>query len=203
MTWSDSDGQPLNRFFNQARRTQRNFDELIGIIRGVVADGHVCDAEAKLLASWCLSYGTETPEWPANILVDRLTRIYDDGVASEEELEDLRLLLLDIVSEDVEEPSPLPLTKPAPEVVFDRNVFVFTGKFASGTRNHCFKETMLRGGICEDSISLRVDYLVIGSIGSRDWAHTAWGRKIERVVDLQRSKPIAIISERQWASFLL
>lgn len=203
MTWSDEDSQPLNRFFNQGRRTDRNYDELIGIIRGVVADGKVCDAEAKLLASWCLTYGIESGDWPAGIIIDRLNRIYEDGVATEDELEDLRLLLLDIITENVEEPTPLPLTKPHPEVIFDQNVFVFTGKFATGTRNHCFKETMLRGGICEDSVNLRVDYLVIGSVGSRDWAHTAWGRKIERAVELQRSKPIAIISEERWASFLL
>lgn len=155
------------------------------------------------MANWCLKYGIESRDWPAGIIVDRLNRIYDDGVASAEELEDFRELLLEIVTENIDEPTPLPLTKPHPEVIFDQNVFVFTGKFASGTRNHCFKETMLRGGICEDSINLRMDYLVIGSIGSRDWIHTAWGRKIERAVELQRSKSIAIISEERWASFLL
>lgn len=153
-----------------------------------------------------MKYGVEAGEWPTGIIVQRLNRIYEDGIVTPEELEDLGDLLQNIIGGmpgTVDSSTTLPLTKPVPEIVFDGNVFVFTGKFAAGTRNHCYKETMIRGGICEDSVTLRVDYLVIGAIGSRDWIHTPYGRKIERAVDLQRAKPISIVSEQTWARYLL
>lgn len=201
----DQDGQPLNWALNRGFRQDRNHDELIGIIRGVIADGKVCEQEANLLGRWCLEYGVDCSDWPAGRIVERLNRIYEDGVATAEELDDFKDLLVEIVGaakNPISASTDLPLTAPPPEIVFPDNVFVFTGKFAIGTRNHCFKETMLRGGICEETVSLRLDYLVIGSIGSRDWAHSAWGRKIERVVELQRTRPIAIVSEEHWARFL-
>jgi len=197
----DGDGQPLNAFFNRPRRTGRNYDELIGIIRGIIADGRVCRAESDLLARWCLNYGVEAGEWPAGPIVARLNRIYEDGVVTESELDGLKDLLLEVIGGDeqsVDAATELPLCKPVPAVVFDNNVFVFTGKFASGTRAYCQRETELRGGLCEDSVTLRINYLVIGAMGSRDWIHTPWGRKIERAKELQQSKRIAIISEETW-----
>lgn len=103
----DGDGQPLNYLWNAANRLHRNYDELIGLIRGIIADGAVVRAEADLLAKWCLQYGTEVPEWPVNAIVKRLNRIYDDGIVTAEELEDLRLLLEDIVGgRELETPKP-------------------------------------------------------------------------------------------------
>jgi len=202
----DDDGQPLNWLFNSKRRHGRNYDELIGMIRGITADGKVCRSEANLLVNWCLHYGVDASEWPAGPIVKRLNRIYEDGIVTEDELDDLKALLVQILGGDEQNVSgatALPLCRPAPEVIFDQNVFVFTGKFASGTRDHCQRETALRGGICVDSVSLKINYLVIGSMGSRDWIHTPWGRKIERAKELQASKPISIISEETWSRFLL
>lgn len=200
----DGDGQPLNFLWNAANRRHRNYDELIGMIRGIIADGQVVRAEADLLATWCIQYGADAPEWPVNAIVSRLRRIYDDSIVTPEELDDLKLLLDDIVGgPQLEVPTALPLTRPAPEVIFDRNCFVFTGSFAYGTRSICAKDTALRGGTIAERVNLSTDYLVIGSVGSRDWKHSAWGNKIERAIELQRSKPIAIISEQRWSSYLL
>jgi hypothetical protein len=42
----DSDGQPLNLGFNHARRTERNLCELLGLAKGLLADGVVTETEA-------------------------------------------------------------------------------------------------------------------------------------------------------------
>ena len=53
----DPDGQPFDLLVNLNRRTDRNHDELIGMIRGIVADGIVHPKEVELLANWCMKYG--------------------------------------------------------------------------------------------------------------------------------------------------
>jgi hypothetical protein len=209
-----ADGQPLNFYFNKKRREGRNLDELVGLVKGILADGLVCKAECEVLANWCTANGDETGTWPIGPIVGLLAHIYEDGIVTPQELDNLRFLLTDLVGEVGEARTPpaqvgcipstaLPLSRPAPKVVFYQKVFVFTGKFASGTRNDCFKQTMLRGGICENTITRRVDYLVIGSMGSRDWIHSPWGRKIELAMELQKSKPISIISEETFCQALL
>lgn len=35
----NDDGQPLSFLINKTARSERNYDELIGMIRGIVADG--------------------------------------------------------------------------------------------------------------------------------------------------------------------
>lgn len=59
-----------------------------------------------------------------------------------------------------------------------------------------------RGGAIA-SVSKKLDYLVIGEIGSRDWIHSTHGRKIEKAVELRNGGArLAIVSERHWQAGL-
>jgi NAD-dependent DNA ligase len=136
-----------------------------------------------------------------------LNRIYEDGRVDDDERLDLKDLLVEIVGESqdplVTPATALPLSKPAPDVVFDQNVFVFTGKFAYGPRRACQADVLERGGKVAETVTLQTSYVVIGAVGSRDWIHSSWGRKIETAVRYQDLCPLAIISEQHWTSFLL
>jgi len=49
----------------------------------------------------------------------------------------------------------------------------------------------------------RTRVLVIADLGSRDWIHTSYGRKIERAVEYrQAGVPLVITDEAYWASHL-
>jgi NAD-dependent DNA ligase len=78
-----------------------------------------------------------------------------------------------------------------------------TGEFLFGTRAACERATLRAGGMPADNVSRRVEYLVVGTRVSRDWAHTSFGRKIQKPVALQDGgHPIEIISERRWLESL-
>ena len=82
-------------------------------------------------------------------------------------------------------------------------IFVFTGQMAFGPRQDCQRHVELFGGLCEASVTRRTNYLVIGTFASRDWAHTSFGRKIEKAVGLRdRGQPLAIVAEHHWAAQL-
>ena len=85
----------------------------------------------------------------------------------------------------------------------DGQVYVFTGKFAWGTRRDCEREVVTRGGACDSNVTKRTGYLVIGTFGSRDWVHTAFGRKIDKAVSYRQSgASVRIVAEGHWANAL-
>jgi NAD-dependent DNA ligase len=205
----DVDAQPLNLAWNRQRRVDAAIDELIGLIRGIVADDEVSERETIKLAEWTQLHPDVVNDWPANVVVRRINRIFDDGRVDGEEREELKELLLEVIGQNdvplTTAPTELPLSRPAPEIIFDQNVFVFTGKFVYGPRRVCEAEVLERGGRTSNSVTLDTAYVVIGSIGSRDWIHSSWGRKIEKAVDYRSRElcPIAVVSEQRWTSFLL
>jgi len=200
-------GQPHQRGYNYNRRVNRAVSELHGLLRGIVADGHIDSAECDTLARWIAANQEIADIWPVNTLVQRLQSIYSDGVADEDERADLLVVANEIAGAQDSEtlvftPTELPLTKPEPAVFFDSNEFVLTGRFLYGTRKVCQKEIESRGGSCSDSVCLRTAYLVIGSLMSRDWKFTSYGTKIIKAVEYQGRCPIQIVSEEHWQSFL-
>jgi len=199
-------GQPLNRRYSAARLSDRAIDELIGLSRGVIADGVVTQEEAEFLARWLDRNRHVRAEWPANVLFSRVNEMLSDGVLDSDEQHELLGLLSDITGEgeslqyDAQSLSTqLPLTQPVPEVVVPGKEFCLTGRFVHGTRKECESEIVSRGGIIKRSPVRSTHYLVIGYLGSTDWIHSTHGRKIERALNLSRKgSPIALISEAYW-----
>lgn len=196
--------------FRFAHYVDRSFDELVGFIRGIVADGHVSDLEAIRLAAWMNGNPVVAQAWPGNVIADRLQRIFADGVIDEEERTELTQLLeeltggVPIVGEAPEAPTALPLCRPAPTVVYaPGRQFVFTGTFAFGKRSACEAAIAQRGALAGGSVSKKTRYLVIGSVGSKAWVHSTHGRKIEDAVALRDAgSGLNIISEETWVASL-
>lgn len=206
--WTDADGQPAPSF-RAAHNFERDITELLGIARGILFDGVVSPKEAEMLAVWCNNHPEVVSEWPGSVVADRLRRVFADGVVDAEEQADLRDLLEGLVGGTLalttgfSGASALPLCKPAPELVFQARTYLMTGKFAFGPRKACQAQVTQRGGAVKTGISKQVDVLVIGSLGSRDWIQTSYGRKIQGAVDLRDSgHPVSIVSEDHWAAAL-
>lgn len=76
----DGHGQPLNRDFNAARRATRGLHELIGFLRGIIADQYVSEEETEALAKWCVANREIAGIWPVSTLVQRIDAIYKDDI---------------------------------------------------------------------------------------------------------------------------
>lgn len=189
---------------NKGLREGRSLDELIGLCKGVIADGQVVKAEAKFLLRWIEANAEFADKYPVNVLYRRVDEMLSDGVLDKAEQAELLTLLHAVCGNDdvcdmeaVTPSTSLPLNSPMPEVVFEGRRFVLTGQFIQMPRKHC--ETVLRdlGGSVGKSVTLKLDYLVVGPVASRDWKHTSFGNKIKTAVEYRdaRGKPLAIISE--------
>lgn len=202
----DEDGQPLIRTLNAARIDDRTIDEMVGMCRGVIADGMVNQKEAEFLQQWMEANLEFTDDLLARRLYGRIKEMLSDKILDREERGELFDLLSSFsgnappgeIAKNIT--SSLPLDNPQPNIKFPGKSFCFTGKFVYGPRHICQELVIDRGGIIKISVSNSLDYLVLGYFGSRDWIHTSYGRKIEKAVQIREEKGlISIISEDHWA----
>jgi hypothetical protein len=201
----DPDGQP-GAFINAAQRAERDVSEALGLVKGFLVDRVISDQEIQFLSEWGEQHSAAVHRWPLSALFERLGRAMADGVISDDERSDLYELFLSLVGGTVtvhlgeDGASTLPLDVPAPDIVWSESVFVFTGRFALGPRNHCSAEVLTRGGRVETAVTKRTSYLVVGTFGSRDWVQSSYGRKIQRAIELRSDGcQIRIIGEDHWA----
>lgn len=193
----------------ERQRIERGLSEMIGLVRGVIADGVVSTGEAEQLAKWTRENPEVAVRWPANLLARRLEQIFRDGRVDSRE----RKHLASILGQLAENPaglgsgfSPatdLPITRPEPPIVFEGSTFAFAGEMAYGPIRSCEREVEELGGICERAISRRTDFVVIGSVSALDWCQTGFGELIDEVVHHRaRGAEIAVVSEDHWADAL-
>ena len=208
----DANGQPIQMFkANFENNVSKAIDQLSGICAGILADGVVCDAEARFFHDWVQRVAGYEPVWPFTEILQRIRTIFDDGQIDDEEREDLAETMRQITgggiySESAETfSSELPLDHPLPEkVLFPGNEFVPTGRFAFGTRRKVVDAIAALDGIPKDGFPTQATrYLIIGVFASRDWHNTNYGRKIERAIELRsEGYPISILSEEHWRKFI-
>jgi hypothetical protein len=206
----DEHGQPLSGHINRRRRTERDISELLGLAKGMLSDGVVNQKEANFLQRWGENHIDALSQWPLSVIFTRLKQVLSDGRVTPEEGADLHELLSQLVGGTTtlllgfDGSTTLPLDNPPPLVCYGpEEVFVFTGKMAYGPRARCEREVIERGSQCESNVTRRTTFLVLGTFGNEDWAHTSYGRKIERAVELRSTGfPLRIVGEDHWAAAL-
>ncbi len=185
------------------RLDDRQVTELIGIVRGFLADNILSDDEILYLRKWLAASEAVVKNPLIVSLYKRINEVLADGIIDDEEREDLFATLTALTGNNFEEgellkSSTLPLCSPAPTIIFSDNRFTFTGTFFSGKRKDCERMVQEYGGLV-GGLSQKTRYLVIGEYATETWMYSSFGRKIERAVELREAGfPIAIISEAHW-----
>ncbi|MCK9506427.1 MAG: BRCT domain-containing protein [Porticoccaceae bacterium] len=203
----DKDGQPagaVNRLRNLTKATQT----LLGICQGLIADNILSPEEIIFLDTWLAENREVAKVWPGDVIARRIRGILADGVITLDEAEDLKVTLSQITGGFLEHGAVSGTATSLPvenvhSILFEQSVFCLTGKFIYGSRSFCQQATEALGGQCVSDVTHGVHYLVVGGLASRDWAHTSYGRKIEKAVMFrEKGQPIRIISEENWAQFV-
>ncbi len=186
----------------------RTSDQLIGLAQGILADGIVDQSEAELLQAW-LRTNQRTENRYVSRLLDQVERILEDGVLDEDEGLELRDALLNWTGGgglDGEEytTASLPLDPEPRTVHVAGSIFVFTGTGVFGTRKAMREATVGAGGTVQSGITMRTDYVVLGTYVTPAWAHQSYGRKIEKSMEYRDEKGtgLCIVHEDDWMEAL-
>lgn len=196
--------------YRHAAVADRQIDELIGIVKGVMADGVVTHGEVEFLLRWMEANRQAANLWPAKALYPRLAQVASKGSMNlHEEREMLDLLMKTVGGNTAPQDgfssnsTKLPLTEPVEPLLFEGRAFCFTGTFHSGSRDWCHSQVIERQGRSIENITKKLHYLVIGDLGTETWAHSTHGRKIEKAIAYNTAGcRIAIVSEEYWYSHL-
>lgn len=206
----DKHGQPVNSGFRAEGRKRRTVHELVGIAKAMVADGTINQLEADFLHQWLVENKRHALDaWPVNVINQRVHEMLSDGVIDEDE----RHALFDLLSKCIGgQPvaehvasfsTALPFDDPLPDITFTDRTFCLTGCFAMGPRKNCHQQISDLGGLIYQNITQDLDYLIVGTIGSRDWLHSTHGTKIIKAVRYRsEGTGISIVSENHWQKFL-
>ena len=191
--------------FNKKDIQDRQIDTLIGLSKGITANGEVDQAEAEFLQGWLVQNCQSDNPIVLNLL-NKVSEMLKDGILDEEESSELFSILHSISGDktelgEVAKTSTLPVCDPAPPVEFAGKNFLFTGTCAFGTRKQCQEAIESLGGINSKGVTKKLDYLVLGTYVTDSWAHESFGRKIEKAMEYRDSGlPLVIITEEHWAN---
>lgn len=207
MAYRDEYGQPLARF-RAASNVDRSIDELIGICKGISADGVIIQPEAEFICQW-LKVNDHVQTWPANIIRARVAEYLEDGVLDSDERDELLELMRQVTGQFCDTPTlnfatTLPFDQPLPDIIFTDRPFCLTGGFAFGSRPDCERAIESLGGRIVGAPGKKGCTLIVGILASRDWVHSTHGRKIEKAIELRKEGcPVHIVPEDHWTGCLV
>ena len=199
-----------DRFYNQVggdRISSRQIDELVGLARGLAADGTINATEVEFLQKWLAANVAISDQPVIRVLYQRMNEILSDGVLDADEHAELLDTLNSFSSRDFElgevlKSTTLPLCDPAPDLTFAGKVYCFTGTFNYGQRKHCEQAVAERGGI-PGGLSQKTEFLVIGAYATESWKHSSFGNKIMKACEWRDAGiPISIVAESHWTKHL-
>lgn len=182
-------------------------DELVGFLTGVASDGVLNDQEVDALSNWLDRNESVKNIWPASVIVNRLNNVLEDGIITEEERQDLLQTVNQVTGKTEEDDITYETSTEVWEDEIDSleivgKTFCLTGEFVSGDRETVDTMLRLRGAEISSNVNKTVDYLVIGTLASRDWLYTSHGRKIEKALLLKREDvKVIVITERTLLKF--
>jgi len=190
-----------------------SIQELEGILHGMLADRKLDDTEIDQLEEWMENHsfllkGT----YPFDEIDSLLTAVKHDGVVTKEEKSMLTAFFANFIdtklSHNIHEPEIRSLQEKfsingicavCPEITFENKIFSFTGTSARATRNEIAEIINNKGGIFNNNVNKKTNYLIVGADGNPCWAYSCYGRKVEKAVQLRKAgSPIMIVHENDF-----
>ncbi|HFK4066587.1 TPA: BRCT domain-containing protein [Kluyvera ascorbata] len=175
---------------------------LSGLCKGLISDRSLTEDEIRYLDWWLTQNGALKNNYPGKELYILVKDILDDGIITKEESDILHKALVDFTGCDLDSgvvdglATRLPIDHGTSIDIEGKN-YCLTGTFVAGKRAMVEGLIKTAGGQISNGITQKLDFLVIGTLSSRDWKFSSHGKKIEKAVSYRddNGAKLKIISE--------
>lgn len=160
---------------------------LNGIIDGIISDKVINDKEIYNLNRWLKDNDYLADVYPYDKIVLEINKILQDGIITQDEKSNLLKTFNDIIN---------PSKETETNIDFCGKSFCLTGEFLLGSKNEVSEILKQKGAIQKSGVSSKLDYLIVGLVGSEAWKFGNYGGKILKAKELQeKGSSIKIIDE--------
>lgn len=173
---------------------------MLGIVKGVVIDKKINELEINYLDQWLEENGYLKNIWPYDELYNITTKIINKGSFSSDEHDAVLNFCEALVGNgNREETASLVQSLKTgyyqldPEIDIQENLFCITGLSKKYKRREIAEQIELYGGYVSNSVTAKVNYLIVCDAKNTCWAFTCYGRKIEQAVNHRKNGSALII----------
>ena len=193
---TDKDLNKKRKFKTMYTDETNALQQLQGFLLGVIADNQLTDDEIYALKTWIDKHSSLAGNYPFDKVFATIEAVLEDGVISQLELQEM-LDLFKNLSSPVDNHS-INLKC----IDFKDKLICLSGDFDTGTKSYVESLIINAGGLCKSSVTLKTNYVIVGSKGSADWSCGNYGTKIKRALELQeQGYDIQIIKEDELKDF--
>lgn len=158
----------------ESAENESKINEFVGLLSGVTADNSLNDLEISKLLSWLEENQEIKNEWPVDVITKQLYLAIEDNVVTVDERNHLLEIMKQITGIRFEESGvaygmATEFFEDNIDTLNHTNSFIcFTGTFVSGTRSVVQNTAENKGAIIKNNVIKDLNYLVIGTLASRD-----------------------------------
>lgn len=181
-------------FFDE---TTADIQRLHAVLGGIASDGAITEAELTGLSDWLSDHEHLKTCWPYEEVGSLIIGVHSgkkiDSVKQKLLKEFFTEFLSILDSRTIVSPkltvngNVVGLCAVCPEITFSGSKFCFTGTSYKYTRSQFSQLVSQLGGEVVNSVSAKLDYLIIGADGNPCWAYACYGRKVEKAVELRKA----------------
>lgn len=174
-----------------------DMQRLHGLVGGIASDGKVNEVELVGLRQWLDDHEHLRRTWPFDEIESLIVSVMKDQRIDADEHEQLLAFFREFTAlhDDrvVDRPvvgigqSLMGLCATQPEITFSGSRFCITGVSSRMRRTEFHALVTRLGGEPTETVTRKLDYLVIGADGNPCWAYACYGRKVEAAVNLRKA----------------
>ncbi|WP_342543336.1 BRCT domain-containing protein [Paenisporosarcina sp. FSL H8-0542] len=189
-----------------------SLQQLHGIIHGIMSDNKINEKEIDQLSEWMEDRDLLKGFYPFDEIYSLLVAAKKDGVITEDEKNMLKAFFGNFIdsrtSYNVNEIEIKDLQSKysvggicavCPDITFENKTFSFTGISGKAKRSEIAETILSQGGLFNNNVTKKTDYLIVGDDGNPCWAFSCYGRKVEKAVQLRKEgSQIIIVHENDF-----
>ena len=187
-----------NEYYNSITSS---IQKMLGIVKGIILDKSVNKTEILYLDRWLEENEILKNIWPYDELYNITTKVINKKIYSEDELQVLIPFFESLAGnsgEEQQENNLLNALKTGhyqidPLIEIPGRTFCITGVSQKYKRKEIADKIELYGGYISNSVTSKINYLLVCDNKNTCWAFTCYGRKIEQAVKHRKNGANLII----------